>query len=91
MRWSPTVATVDRAKEGRENLGRRLRELRLERGLTLRATAEAAGMSLPYLSEIERGRKLPSLDLLHHLAAALGLSTVQILEGVAPYDVEPGG
>ncbi len=79
---------MDRAKEGRENLGRRLRELRLERGLTLRATAEAAGMSLPYLSEIERGRKLPSLDVLERLAEALGLGVINVLRGVAPYDPE---
>ena len=39
-------------------IGRRLRELRVWRGLSLRALAELAGLSAPYLSRIERGERM---------------------------------
>jgi len=51
--------------------GERLRVLRQKRELTLRALAEATGMSLAYLSDLERGLKVPSLTTLIRLAFAL--------------------
>lgn len=44
--------------------GDRLRELRRERGLRLGDVATRAGLSVPDLSQIERGRRSPSLDAL---------------------------
>jgi len=55
----------------REVLGSRLRALRTERGETLSGTAERAGISPQYLSEIERGRKEPSSEMIAALAGAL--------------------
>ena len=55
----------------REMLGSRLRELRTERGETLSGTADRAGISPQYLSEIERGRKEPSSEMIAALAGAL--------------------
>lgn len=55
----------------REVLGQRLRELRTERGETLAETAERAGISPQYLSEVERGRKEPSSEMIAALAGAL--------------------
>jgi transcriptional regulator with XRE-family HTH domain len=55
----------------REVLGGRLRALRTERGETLSGTAERAGISPQYLSEIERGRKEPSSEMIAALAGAL--------------------
>jgi transcriptional regulator with XRE-family HTH domain len=55
----------------REVLGRRLRELRTERKETLADTADRAGISPQYLSEVERGRKEPSSEMIAALAGAL--------------------
>lgn len=55
----------------REVLGQRLRELRTERGETLTETADRAGISPQYLSEVERGRKEPSSEMIAALAGAL--------------------
>jgi transcriptional regulator with XRE-family HTH domain len=55
----------------REVLGSRLRTLRAARGETLAATAERAGISPQYLSEVERGRKEPSSEMIAALAGAL--------------------
>ncbi len=71
---------------GNAALGARLRELRQEKGLKLAALAHQSGVSLAYVSEVERGRKLPSLEVLDRLAGALGLSVLEVLDGVSPYD-----
>jgi transcriptional regulator with XRE-family HTH domain len=55
----------------REVLGSRLRALRADRAETLAETAERAGISPQYLSEIERGRKEPSSEMIAALAGAL--------------------
>lgn len=45
-------------------LGERLRELRRQRGVTLKAMADAVGVSAPYLSALEHGRRgLPTFQL----------------------------
>ncbi len=58
----------------REVLGLRLRELRQEQRRTLAETAGRAGVSPQYLSEVERGRKEPSSEMIAALAGALGTS-----------------
>ncbi|MCY3925405.1 MAG: helix-turn-helix transcriptional regulator [bacterium] len=52
-------------------LGGRLRARRLALGMTLAEVAEQAGLSLPYVSNLERGRGNPTLDALRSLAEAL--------------------
>lgn len=49
-------------------LGEKLRALREDRGLTLKELGEQSGLSLTYLSEIERGTVYPSVDTLKQLA-----------------------
>src|SRR5256886_13343032 len=67
----------------REVLGRRLRVLRQEQRETLAETAARAGISPQYLSEIERGRKEPSSEMIAALAGALGLTLIDLTEQVA--------
>lgn len=55
-------------------LGRAIRVLRTEQGLNRKELAEASGISYPYLSEIEAGKKQPSSKVLLVLAQALGVS-----------------
>ena len=67
----------------REVLGRRLRALRTERWETLAQTSERAGISPQYLSEIERGRKEPSSEMIAALAGALGITVADLMAGAA--------
>jgi DNA-binding XRE family transcriptional regulator len=67
----------------REVLGRRLRVLRQEQQETLSETASRAGISPQYLSEIERGRKEPSSEMIAALAGALGTTLIDLTEHVA--------
>src|SRR5437868_6145586 len=67
----------------REVLGQRLRELRRDQGETLSQTAGRAGISPQYLSEIERGRKEPSSEMIAALAGALGTTLTVLTEQVA--------
>jgi len=67
----------------REVLGRRLHALRQRRQETLSDTAGRAGISPQYLSEIERGRKEPSSEMIAALAGALGITLTGLTEQVA--------
>jgi transcriptional regulator with XRE-family HTH domain len=60
-----------------------LRGERRGRGLTLNDLAAAAGLSVAYLGEIERGKKYPSVSVLERLAGALALEVPDLLELVA--------
>jgi transcriptional regulator with XRE-family HTH domain len=62
----------------REVLGERLRELRADREETLVDTARRAGISPQYLSEIERGIKEPSSEMISAVAGALDTSLAEI-------------
>ena len=67
----------------REVLGSRLRTLRADRDETLAQTAERAGISPQYLSEIERGRKEASSEMIAALAGALGVTVADLMAGTA--------
>src|SRR4051794_21749730 len=67
----------------REVLGARLRRLRHDRRGTLAETAATAGISPQYLSEIERGRKEPSSEMIAAIAGALGVDLADLLTGIA--------
>ena len=59
--------------------GRRLRELRKERGLTQEELAESADLSGNYISDLELGLKVPSLTILVRLSQALNVATSDLL------------
>lgn len=67
----------------RRLLGDVLRRHRLRQSRTLRDVAAAAKISLGYLSEIERGRKEASSELLASLCEALGVSLADVLREVS--------
>jgi transcriptional regulator with XRE-family HTH domain len=64
-------------------LGQRLRALRLQQQETISETAGRAGISPQYLSEVERGRKEPSSEMIAALAGALGTTLSGLTEQVA--------
>jgi transcriptional regulator with XRE-family HTH domain len=67
----------------REALGAALRRRRLAQRRTLREVAAAAGVSLTYLSEVERGRKEASSEVLEAVCAALDVVLADLLFEVA--------
>jgi transcriptional regulator with XRE-family HTH domain len=67
----------------REAVGQTLRAARTEQGRTLRDVARDARVSLGYLSEVERGQKEASSELLNAICAALGLSLSGVFAQVA--------
>lgn len=62
-------------------LGKRLTELREERGWTQKQLAEKAGVSVAFLSEIENGKRNLSSGKLLHLADELGASLDYLMRG----------
>jgi transcriptional regulator with XRE-family HTH domain len=60
------------------NVGERVRALRRQRGLSLRALAELSELSPNTISLIERGVTSPSVSTLHRLAAALGVAITSL-------------
>lgn len=61
--------------------GERLHELRLKKGLTLRALADATGLNFTYLSKIENGRLpyTPAADKIRLLAESLDVAPLELL------------
>ena len=55
------------------DIGRRLRELRIRRGLVIEDIARKTGLSRPYISQVETGKASPSLQTVEKLAQALGV------------------
>jgi transcriptional regulator with XRE-family HTH domain len=65
-----------------DGFGAKLRELRQEKGMTLRALAEAAGVDFTYLSKIENDRLdySPGVETIRDLAQALGVEPMELLQ-----------
>jgi DNA-binding XRE family transcriptional regulator len=84
-RRTAPAARPPAARRPDDALGRAIRSLRRERGLTLAQLAAASGLSQPFLSQLELGRSRPSMRSLFRIAAALG-TTQQTLLGLAAGD-----
>jgi transcriptional regulator with XRE-family HTH domain len=63
----------------REVLGTELRRIRLQQGRTLRDVSASASVSLGYLSEVERGEKEASSEMLVAICGALGVPLSRVL------------
>jgi DNA-binding XRE family transcriptional regulator len=88
VRRTPDPARVEPL--WRESVGRELRRERLATGRRLVDVAEEAGVSPQYLSEVERGLKDPSSELLAAMTGALGLTVTEIATRVASGSFSPG-
>ena len=64
-------------------VGRNVKRIRAARGLTQEELAERSGFSQQYLSDLERGRRNPTIVSLWELAQALGATPVEL---IAPDD-----
>ena len=54
-------------------MGQKIRQLRLDKGLTLEAAAQRAGCTPGFLSQVERSQAVPSITMLYAIAQALGV------------------
>jgi transcriptional regulator with XRE-family HTH domain len=77
--WEADKAVVARL------LGGRLREARLDAELALPEAARRSGVSSSYISECERGEKIPSLRILLDLCDCYGLLVADLLGDVYPF------
>ncbi|WP_175854669.1 helix-turn-helix domain-containing protein [Burkholderia cepacia] len=68
------VSSSDESMLVATSMGNKIRTLRRQLKLTLDVTAAAAGISKPFLSQIERGRAMPSIATLVGIAKALGVT-----------------
>src|SRR5258708_6088284 len=90
VRTGTVEVSAEQSREGsatmvllRHLLGDALRRLRLRQGRTLREVSAAARVSLGYLSEVERGQKEASSELLASICGALGAPLSQVLREVS--------
>lgn len=71
---------MSRAKKTAESIfGERLRELRLERGISQEKLAELAALHRNYIGHLERGEKTASLDVIVRLSATFDISVTELL------------
>jgi transcriptional regulator with XRE-family HTH domain len=71
-----------------EDIGARLRDARLQRGLSLRSVAQALGVSASLISQVETDKTQPSVSKLYAIVNHLGISIDELL-GVTPPVVAP--
>ena len=86
---SPTVRfvmprTTTKPPAFRIRLGKRIAELRHQRGLAQAHLADAVGTATETVSRIERAASIPSLDMLCRLASALGVEVEDLFSSKAP-------
>jgi transcriptional regulator with XRE-family HTH domain len=74
----PREQAVQQAKRGGAAIGEFIREQREQAHVSLRQLARLAGVSNPYLSQVERGLRKPSADILQQIAKGLAISAEQL-------------
>ncbi|HEX9970414.1 MAG TPA: helix-turn-helix transcriptional regulator [Acidimicrobiales bacterium] len=80
----PNLDPIGQLPDRWHDLGEFIREQRNSARLSLRKLSEAAGISNPYLSQIERGLRKPSAEILQQIAKALRISaeTLYVRAGI---------
>lgn len=83
LKYSRAMPTSARPVLVRELIGSSLREQRMAQGRTLREVSSSARVSLGYLSEVERGQKEASSELLSAICTALDVPLSAVLRDVS--------
>src|SRR5258708_27269549 len=73
------------------SIGSYIREQREQAKISIRQLAQAAGVSNPYLSQVERGLRRPSADILQQIAKGLRISAEALYVQAAELDVQDSG
>jgi transcriptional regulator with XRE-family HTH domain len=63
-----------------KKLGKNLKEIRLDKGITQTSIAKALGVDRSFVSNIENGKTNPTLSTITNIAKALGVSTNELLK-----------
>jgi transcriptional regulator with XRE-family HTH domain len=66
----------------RKLVGRNVKRIRQEKGLTQEILAELSGFSQQYISGLEQGRRNPTVVSLYELATALGVSHMELVRAI---------
>jgi transcriptional regulator with XRE-family HTH domain len=74
------AVTGDEVQEVVDRIGKRLRGIRAERGLTLQQIAAASGLTRAFISQLERGETSASVSSLYRICAALGVELQDLFE-----------
>jgi len=69
--------------------GLKIKQLRTDKGLSGKALAEAAEMSVSYLNEIEKGKKFPKKEKIEALGRALGITSEELMQVNLPRELGP--
>ena len=67
----------------RKLVGRNVKRIRQEKGLTQEQLAEISGFSQQYISGLEQGRRNPTIVSIYELATALGVSHMELVRPTA--------
>jgi transcriptional regulator with XRE-family HTH domain len=65
-----------------EQFGKRLRQLRKERGWSQEELAHRVGIDISFLSEVENGKKEPCLRKMKELSQGLGVTLSRLMQGL---------
>jgi transcriptional regulator with XRE-family HTH domain len=84
------VSAAETPREIGRDIGNFIRDLRRSAGVSLRQLADKAGVSNPYLSQIERGLRKPSAEVLQQIATALRVSTPAMYLRAGLLDAQDG-
>ena len=68
----------------RKLVGRNVKRIRQERGLTQEQLAELSGFSQQYISGLEQGQRNPTIVSLYEFATALGVSHMELVRPIDP-------
>ncbi len=68
-------------------LGMRIIYLRQKRGLSQLELSVRSGVSKNYISDIENGRRNPTITVLERIASGLGVSLEKLFQGIVPIDI----
>ena len=60
--------------------GKAIRDLRLKRGMSQQQLADACGLDISYVGQIERGQRNPTLGVMQGLASVLGVKMSELLK-----------
>ena len=80
----------EQAKRGAATIGEFIREQREQAQVSVRQLARLAGVSNPYLSQIERGMRKPSAEILQQIAKGLRISAEQLYVRAGILDYHEG-
>ena len=80
----------EQAKRGSAAIGEFIREQREQAQVSLRQLARLAGVSNPYLSQVERGLRKPSADILQQIAKGLAISAEQLYQRAGILETRSG-